>query len=91
MRKIGRSEPRPKKAQRRIGDFRFTAGQQNVTFRYSVDFIEGNDRLRWTPLGIDKMLAAGLWRREFDGNGNLKSKPMTPETVMNLPGSQPLP
>jgi hypothetical protein len=70
-------------------DFKFSVGQQNVIFRYGVDFVEGN-RLRWTPAGIDKLLAAGIWRREFDQRGNLKSKPVTPEAAMKLHGARPL-
>jgi hypothetical protein len=89
MRKVGRTDARTKRVERHMGDFKCSAGQQNVTFRYGVDFVEGNDRLRWTPAGIDKLLAAGLWRREFDRRGNLKSKPVTPEAAMKLPGARP--
>jgi hypothetical protein len=86
MRKIGST--RREKVERCLADFRLSAAEQDVTFRYGLDFVEGNDRLRWTPAGIDKLLAAGLWRREFDGRGNLKSKPVTPEAAMKLPGAQ---
>jgi hypothetical protein len=86
MRRIGKV--RTGKAERCLADFRLSAGDQNVTFRFGVDFVEGNDRLRWTPAGIDKLLAAGLWKREFDRCGNLRSKPATPEMAMQLPGVQ---
>jgi hypothetical protein len=86
MRRLGRTAH--EKAERCLADFRLAAGDRNVTFRFGVDFVEGNDRLRWTPAGIDKLLAAGLWKREFDSRGNLRSKPVTPETAMRLPGMQ---
>ena len=84
MRKIGRAAQ--ERAAPCLADFSLSAGDRTVTFRFGVDFVEGNERLRWTPAGIDKLLSAGLWKREFDERGNLRSKPVTPETAMQLPG-----
>ncbi len=43
--------------------------------------MEGEDRLCWTMAGLNKLIALGLWRREFDARGNLKTKA---PTVMDL-------
>jgi hypothetical protein len=90
MRKAGSSGRGIEKAERRMGDFEFSVGEQKLTFRYGIDFVEGNNRFCWTPAGIDKLLAVGLWRREFDGRGNLKSKPVTVEAAMKLGSAPPL-
>jgi hypothetical protein len=90
MRKAAGAGRDTKKAERRMGDFEFCVGEQKSTFRYGIDFVQGNNRFCWTPAGIDKLLAVGLWRREFDQRGNLKSKPVTVEAARKLPGARPL-
>ena len=90
MRKAASAGRENDKAERHMGDFELSVGEQKSTFRYGIDFAEGNNRFCWTPAGIDKLLAVGLWRREFDQRGNLKSKPVTVEAAMRLPGARPL-
>jgi hypothetical protein len=54
------------------------------TFLYIVHFVDGNDRLVWTPDGIKKLINVGLWRREFDSRGNLKTKPPKVADVVRM-------
>jgi hypothetical protein len=68
-----------------VHDFKLTNNSFFATFFEEHDFVEGEDRLCWTMAGLSKLIALGLWRREFDCRGNLKSKPMTVETAMKLP------
>jgi hypothetical protein len=54
-------------------------------FRFGPDFTGGETRLCWTAQGLEKLIEIGLWQREFDKRGNLKSKPLGVEARMNLP------
>jgi hypothetical protein len=54
------------------------------TFLFGVHFTDGNDRLVWTPEGITKLIDVGLWRREFDRRGNLRSKPPTVADLIRM-------
>jgi hypothetical protein len=65
-------------------NFTLTLGKSTATFRFGVDYAEGDNRFCWTLAGIEKLIACGLWKREFDKCGNLKSKPMTVEAAMKL-------
>jgi hypothetical protein len=67
-------------------DFNVRVHDQLVTFQFGVHFVEGESRLCWTLPGIEKLIAAGLWRREFDRQGNLRSKPMSVEFLMRKAG-----
>ncbi len=82
-RRAAKSGTKLQSPERSMVDFKL----EGVTFRYGVDFVDGNERLRWTPAGIDKLIAARLWTREFDQRGNLKTKPPTPHAAMKLPGA----
>lgn len=64
-------------------------GGEPATFRFGVDFAEGEHRLCWTLPGIDKLIGLGLWKREFDGRGNLVSKPVSVEALMRKVGACP--
>ncbi len=55
-------------------DFNIRVRDQTMTFQFGVHFVEGESRLCWTLAGIEKLIAAGLWRREFDWQGKLRSK-----------------
>lgn len=68
----------------RAREFTVRGPRNEVTFRYGVDFGDGNGRLCWTPTGITKLINVGLWRREFNDRGDLKSKPMSVEAVMEM-------
>jgi hypothetical protein len=57
-----------------VHDFKLTNNSFFATFFEEHDFVEGEDRLCWTMAGLNKLIALGLWRREFDGRGNLKTK-----------------
>jgi hypothetical protein len=52
------------------------------TFLPAEDFSEGHDRVHWTLSGIEKLIKLGLWCREYDLRGNLKSKPPLVETII---------
>ncbi len=65
-------------------DFTVTLGRRKANFTFGTDFSEGENRLCWTLAGLDKLIALGLWRREFDRHGNLIAKPMTVEMAMKL-------
>jgi hypothetical protein len=67
-------------------DFTISVNGETVTFRFGVDFAEGENRLCWTLSGIEKLISGGLWRREFDRRGNLLSKPVPVETLMRKAG-----
>jgi hypothetical protein len=67
-------------------DFTIRVNGEPVTFRFGVDFAEGENRFCWTLPGIEKLIAGGLWRREFDRRGNLRSKPVSVETLMRKAG-----
>jgi hypothetical protein len=69
-------------------DFKLTNNSFSASFFHSHDFAEGEDRLCWTMAGLYKLIALGLWRREFDQRGNLKSKPLTVEAAMKLSGAE---
>ena len=69
-------------------DFKLTNNSFFATFFEGHDFAEGEDRLCWTMAGLNKLIALSLWHREFDQRGNLSSKPMTVEAVMQLPNAQ---
>jgi hypothetical protein len=58
-------------------EFSLNIGGRKHVFLFGIHYVEGNDRFCWTEAGIKKLINAGLWRREFDGRGNLKSKPPT--------------
>ena len=61
------------------------AGNDRIeTFRLGDDYGEGHDRLHWTLRGIEKLIRLGLWRREYDMRGKLKSKPPRVETIIEL-------
>ena len=59
-------------------------GNQAAIFRFGIDFCQGEQRLCWTKAGLDKLIELGLWRRELDARGNLKSKPIRVEAAMQL-------
>jgi hypothetical protein len=65
-------------------DFTVTVDGRKQTFTFGLHFVEGNERDCWTPDGITKLINAGLWRREFDQRGNLKTKPPTVADVMRM-------
>jgi hypothetical protein len=67
-------------------DFNVRVRDQLVTFQFGVHFVEGESRLCWTLPGIEKLIAAGLWRREFDRQGKLRSKPISVEYLMRKAG-----
>jgi hypothetical protein len=61
------------------------AGNDRIErFRLGDDYGEGHDRLHWTLRGIEKLIRLGLWRREYDMRGKLKSKPLRVEVLMEL-------
>jgi hypothetical protein len=62
--------------------FTLSLGGQSETFRPAEDFSEGHDRLHWTLAGIEKLIRLGLWRREYDMRGKLKTKPPHVEMVI---------
>ena len=62
MRKAWRVEGRTKEVQRQVTDFTLPVGDRCAMFRYGVDFVDGNERLRWTPAGIEKLISIGFWR-----------------------------
>ena len=62
--------------------FTVSLGGQSETFRPAKDFSEGHDRLHWTLAGIDKLIRLGVWRREYDPHGKLKTKPPQVEMVI---------
>jgi len=68
-----------------VHDFKVSNNSFFTTFFAEHDFVEGEDRLCWTMAGLNKLIALGLWKREFDSRGNLKSKPMTVEAASKLP------
>jgi hypothetical protein len=70
-------------------DFTLRVGDYPTRFRFGVDFTEGERRLCWTLPGINKLIQLGLWKREFDGRGNLISKPMRVEILMRKAGAAP--
>ena len=45
------------------------------TFRFGEDYCDGHERLHWTLRGIEKLIRLGLWRREYDLRGKLRSTP----------------
>ena len=61
--------------------FTITVGRSTATFRFGDDFTDGENRFCWTLQGLDKLIGLGLWKREFDRRGNLKSKPPTVEAM----------
>jgi len=65
-------------------------GSHAEVFRFGIDFNEGEHRLCWTRSGLEKLIELGLWRRELDRRGSLKTKPMRVETAMQLPNARPL-
>ena len=65
-------------------------GYDAAVFRFGLDFTEGEQRLCWTRSGLEKLIELGLWRREFDARGNLKTKPMRVEAAMQLRCARPL-
>jgi hypothetical protein len=67
-------------------DFNIRVRDQTLTFQFGVHFAEGERRLCWTLPGIEKLIAAGLWRREFDRQGRLRSKPISVEALMRKAG-----
>ena len=69
-------------------DFKLTNNSFFATFFEGHDFAEGEDRLCWTMAGLNKLIALSLWHREFDQRGNLRSKPITVEAVMQLPNTR---
>jgi hypothetical protein len=69
-------------------DFKLSNNSFFATFFEDHDFAEGEDRLCWTMVGLNKLIALGLWRREFDGPGNLKSKPPTVADLMRMAKEQ---
>ena len=71
-------------------NFKLTNNSFFATFFEEHDFVEGEDRLCWTMAGLNKLIALGLWRREFDAPGNLKTKAMSVEAAMQLRNVRPL-
>jgi hypothetical protein len=67
-------------------DFSIRARDQTVTFRFGVDFTEGESRLCWTLPGIEKLIAAGLMAEGIRPGGNLRSKPVAVVTLMREAG-----
>ena len=62
--------------------FSISVGGKVETFRPIEDFTDGHERLHWTLGGIEKLIKMGLWRREYDLRGKLKSKPPRVEAVV---------
>jgi hypothetical protein len=71
-----------------VHDFKLTNNSFFATFFEEHDFVEGEDRLCWTMAGLNKLIALGLWRREFDGRGNLKTKAPTVADLKRLADRQ---
>jgi hypothetical protein len=71
-------------------DFVLRTAKQTAVFRFGPDFTEGERRLCWTAKGIEKLIDLGLWQRELDARGNLKSKPIRVEAAMRLPIARPV-
>ena len=65
-----------------MNPFTLSLSGQSETFRPAEDFSEGHDRLHWTLAGIEKLIRLGVWRREYDLRGKLKTKPPHVETVI---------
>jgi hypothetical protein len=76
----------------RMNDFviQGRTGTLIAVFHFGIDFSEGERRLCWTASGLDKLIELGLWRREFDKRGNLKTKPIRVEAAMKLPQARVL-
>jgi hypothetical protein len=62
--------------------FTVSVSGKTETFLPADDFTEGHERLHWTLGGIEKLIKIGLWRREYDLRGKLKSKPPRVEAVI---------
>jgi hypothetical protein len=62
-------------------DFSLNLDKGTATFQFELDFTDGVDRLCWTPIGIEKLIKLGLWKRQFD---RLITKPMAVETLMRV-------
>ena len=69
-------------------DFRVTRNSFFATFFEGHDFTEGEDRLCWTLPGLNKMIGLGLWKRELDQRGNLKTKPPTVAEMIRFAAEQ---
>jgi hypothetical protein len=65
-----------------MNSFTLSLGGQSETFRPAEDFSDGHDRLHWTLSGIEKLIRLGVWRREYDLRGKLRTKPPHVETVI---------
>ena len=55
------------------------------TFRFGEDYEDGHERLHWTLPGIEKLIRLGLWRREYDLRGRLRSVPPRVEGLIEKP------
>ncbi len=73
----------------RMRDFTVRVADETVLFRFGVDFAEGEERLCWTLPGIEKLIAHGLWKRQFDRRGNILKKPTSVEVLMQKSGAAP--
>ncbi len=74
---------------KKVRDFRLRVAGETILFRFGVDFAEGTERLCWTLLGIEKLIAHGLWTRQFDRRGKLLKKPLSVEALMQKSGAAP--
>ncbi len=89
--KVGNGEEMPNESceASRMRDFTIRVTGEMVLFRFGVDFAEGEERLCWTLPGIEKLIAHGLWKREFDRRGNVLKKPISVEVLMQKSGAAP--
>jgi hypothetical protein len=70
--------------------FVISVGGKVETFRPNEDFNEGHERLHWSLEGIEKLIRLGLWHREYDLRGRLKSKPPQVEKVIEAALRKPV-
>jgi hypothetical protein len=69
--------------------FTVSVGKMTETFWPIRDFAEGHDHFHWTLDGIEKLIRIGLWRRDYDLRGKLKSKPPRVEAVIEAVNRRP--
>jgi hypothetical protein len=71
-------------------DFAVTTGNSTNTFRFGIDFVDGEDRFCWTASGLEKLIVLGLWERRLDRRGTVLEKPPTVEQLRRAPGARPM-
>ena len=71
-------------------DFVIRTNKHTAVFRLGTEFTEGDNRLCWTAIGLEKMIDLGLWDKDIDARDNLKANPLRVEEAMRLPTARPL-